>query len=47
MKKACGKNADTVCKKKDHSFFPLRDTKKGDVALLPLVQLQRNELAKD
>ena len=46
MRRLVAENAITLVAKKDASFFPLRDTKKGDVALVAFGTTTENELAK-
>ena len=46
MRRLVAENAITLVAKKDASFFPLRDTKKGDVAFVAFGTNLENELAK-
>ncbi len=46
MRRLVAENAITLVAKKDASFFPLRDTKKGDVAFVAFGTNTENELAK-
>ena len=46
MRRMIAENAITLVAKKDASFFPLRDTKKGDVAFVGFGITTENELAK-
>ena len=46
MRRLVAENAITLVAKKDASFFPLRDTKKGDVAFVAFGTTTENELAK-
>jgi beta-N-acetylhexosaminidase len=46
MRRLVAENAITLVAKKDSSFFPLRDTKKGDIAYIGFGITSDNELAK-
>ena len=46
MRRLVAENAITLVAKKEASFFPLRDTKKGDVAFVAFGITTENELAK-
>lgn len=46
MRRMIAENAITLVAKKDASFFPLRDTKKGEVAFVGFGITTENELAK-
>ena len=46
MRRLVAENAITLVAKKDDSFFPLRDTKKGDIAFVGFGITTENELAK-
>ena len=46
MRRMIAENAITLVAKKDAAFFPLRDTKKGDVAFVGFGITSKNELAK-
>ncbi len=46
MRRLVAENAITLVAKKDPSFFPLRDTKKGDVAFVGFGITAENELVK-
>ncbi len=46
MRRLVAENAITLVSKKDSSFFPLRDTKPGDIAFVGFGITQENELAK-
>ena len=46
MRRLIAENAITLVSKKDASFFPLRDTKKGEVAFVGFGITTENELAK-
>ncbi len=46
MRRLVAENAITLVSKNDSSFFPLRDTKPGDIAFVGFGITQENELAK-
>ncbi len=46
MRRLVAENAITLVSKKDSSFFPLRNTKPGDIAFVGFGITQENELAK-
>jgi beta-glucosidase-like glycosyl hydrolase/CubicO group peptidase (beta-lactamase class C family) len=46
MRRLVAENAITLVAKKDSSFFPLRDTKPGDIAFVGFGIAEENELAK-
>jgi beta-N-acetylhexosaminidase len=46
MRRLVAENAITLVAKKDSSFFPLRDTKPGDIAFVGFGITEENELAK-